>query len=161
MGPRRGSSTPSPRPGDWSPSAGTRRRVSKLASFQSLPYFSSTPSLRDGCLADTASATLRVLWGLCSYLLNKPSAYIVSLGKASRRDFCLLCGPWRTRPFASTPGLRPAQRLLSGPARPTLHGKPAVSVPQAPASPHPRPIPALGGGEDRRQANPRAGDKEG
>ncbi|CAN0531345.1 unnamed protein product [Rangifer tarandus platyrhynchus] len=41
-------------------------------------------------------------------LINKPSAYIVSLAKASRRDFCLLRGPWRTRRFASTPALGPA-----------------------------------------------------
>ena len=55
VSPCRGSSTCPSEPGV--PAAGTRRRVSKLASFQSLPYFSSTRSLRGGCLADAASAT--------------------------------------------------------------------------------------------------------
>ncbi|KAI4547704.1 hypothetical protein MG293_000034 [Ovis ammon polii] len=68
-------------------------------------------SPRGGCLAALPPRPLRVLRGRCSYLVNKPSAYIVSLAKASRCDFCLLRGPWRTRRFASPPGLRPAQRL--------------------------------------------------
>ena len=110
---------------------------------------------------------LRVLRGLCSYLVNKPSAYIVSLAKARRRDFCLLRGPWRTRRFASTPGLRPAQRLP--PAKRGSLGLHAQRSTGSLLSPCPRllrlltPGPALPSGEVRTadRPTPRAGDKEG
>ena len=110
---------------------------------------------------------LRVLRGLCSYLVNKPSAYIVSLAKARRRDFCLLRGPWRTQRFASTPGLRPAQRLP--PAKRGSLGLHAQRSTGSLLSPCPRllrlltPGPALPSGEVRTadRPTPRAGDKEG
>lgn len=139
-----------PAPRAWSPSGGTRRRVSKVASFKSLPYFSSTAAER----AAASQRCLRDPFGFSGASAVTSSTSLPPTSSLLQKANAVTSAPAWTladhRALASTPGLRPAQ------ASPSCNEALWACMPNAPrkacclrapgsSSPHPRPSPALQG----------------